>query len=115
MARRSGRKGDYLGTDSYTGFTHYASELRRDFWGNHAKKPLLRNLQEIATPLADPYPVTIMNGPTYEITTACSAEIAPSFVGLTNVPTNTNNMAIQVLNLAPRIPNMSVGCTFQVS
>lgn len=114
MARRSGRKGDYLGADSYTGFTQYASKLKRDFWGNYAVRPLLRNLQEIATPLADPYPVLPINGPSYEVTNACQAEIAPLFVGLTNVPTNNNNMAAQVLNLDPGIGDMAVGCTFIV-
>lgn len=114
MARRRGRPGDYLATDDYTGFTHYASELKQDYWGAYAHKPLLRNLQEISQPLDDPGPVPFYRGPNYETTTGCIAEIAPPFVGHTTVPTNPNNMAYQVLNLNPGLGEMSIGCTFLV-
>lgn len=114
MARRAGRKGDYLATDDYTGFTHYASELKRDYWGSYAKRPLGRNLQEIASPLNDPEPVSFYRGPNYEATFACIGEIAPSFIGITSVRTNQNNAAFQALNLNPAIPDMEVGCTFIV-
>jgi hypothetical protein len=114
MARRAGRKGDYLASDDYTGMTRYASQLKKDYWGNYAVKPLLRNLQEIASPLDDPAPVPFYRGPQYEATPKCIAEVAPTYVGLTNIPTNPNNMAFQVLNLDPAIPDMEVGCTFIV-
>lgn len=114
MARRNGRPGAYLMTDDYTGFTRYASQLKRDFWGSYAQNPLKRNLQEIATPLNDPRPVPIYRGPSYEYTPACTGETAPIYVGLTNVPTNPNNMAFQTLDLAPSLGEMVVGCTFQV-
>lgn len=114
MARRNGRKGDWLATDDYTGFTHYASELSRDYWGSYAKKPLLRNLQEIASPLNDPLPVPFYNGPTYETTPACVGSTAPLFVGNTNVRTSVDNAAGQAFNLFPAIPDMEVGCTFLV-
>lgn len=114
MARRAGRKGDYLATDDYTGFTEYASKLRRDYWGNYGVKPLLRNLQEIASPLDDPAPVPFYRGPDYELSVPCDYEVAPPTVGLTNVPTNPNNAAFQALGLSPAIPDMSIGCTFLV-
>lgn len=114
MAPRYGRKGDHLATDDYTGFTTYASKLRKDFWGSYALNPLKRNLQEIASPLNDPRPVSLYRGPNYEITPDCVGDTAPLYVGNTTVPTNPNNMAFQVLNLDPAIPDMSVGCTFEV-
>lgn len=114
MARRNGRKGDYLATDDYYGMTRYASQLKRDFWGAYTVKPLLRNLQEIATPLNDPEPIPFYRGANYESSPPCDSELAPLYVGNTTVPTNTNNAAAQVLDLSPAIPNMEVGCTFIV-
>lgn len=114
MARRSGRKGSYLATDDYYGFTRYNTELHKDYWGAMAHKPLLRNLQEIAFPLLDPAPVPFTRGPSYEQSIPCDYEVAPKFVGLTAVPTNPNNAAFQALDLNPAIPNMTVGCTLIV-
>ncbi len=115
MARRNGRKGDYLMTDDYTGFTRYASELHRDYWGAYARKPLLRNLQEIASPLSDPESVPIFRGPNYEQFNPCDAEIIRATIGNTGIPTNPNNMAAQVLGFASGIGTMSIECTFIVS
>lgn len=117
MARRGGRPGDYLSTDDYLGVTRYASQLHRDYWGAIAEKPLLRNLQEIATPLEDPYPVNPVRSPSYEYIDPCSIESAPATVGNTAVLTSNQNMAMQssLLNLNPAIPFMSIGCTFQVA
>lgn len=112
MAWRAGRKGAWLATDDYTGFTEYASELKRDYWGAYAKKPLLRNLQEVASPLSDPYPVAFYRSSNYETSTPCLAEVAPTYVGNTNVPTSQNNAAFQALDLSPAIPNMEIGCDF---
>jgi len=112
MARRRGKPGDYLITEDYYGRTRYRSQVSVDYWGNVAEKPLKRNLQEIATPLSDPEPVSLYRGPSYEISNACDAETIPLYVGNTNIPTNPNNMAVQVLNLDPAIPDMEVGCTF---
>lgn len=112
MARRGGRLGDWLATDDYTGFTRYASELRKDFWGALAQKPLLRNLQEISTPLEDPYPVNPVRGPSYEVAPVCLADTAPIYVGNTTVPTSNNNMGMQVLGLDLAIPEMEISCTF---
>lgn len=113
MARRGGRRGDYLASDDYTGEIRYASEMRKDFWGNFVKKPLLRNLQEICTPLGDPYPVETFRGSTFEVTNPCDFEIAPATVGLTTRPT-PNYPAIQIMGWNPGIGQMSVGCTFIV-
>lgn len=114
MARRNGRPGDYLGTDDYTGNTVYFSQLRRDYWGQLAVKPLLRNLQEIAQPLNDPEPLNDYRGPNYEISRNCIGETAPLFVGNTTIPTNQNNAAFQALTLKPGLGAMSIGCNFQV-
>ena len=114
MARRKGKKGDYLATDDYTGFTEYASRLKLDYWGSLTRKPMLRNLQEISSPLNDPAPVINFRGPNYEATPVCVAEVAPFFVGNTNVRTNMNNAAFPALDLEPAIPDMIVGCNFVV-
>lgn len=114
MGRRNGRPGDHLATDDYYGFTVYASKLRKDFWGSLAVKPLIRNLQEIASPLNDPRPVDIYRGPNYEISPNCVGETAPLFVGNTTVRTNPSNPAFPSLNLEPSLGNMSVGCNFLV-
>lgn len=115
MARRAGRKGDWLATDDYTGFTVYASQLQQDFWGSLAVKPLQRNLQEISSPLNDPQPVLLFRGPNYEqIQGVCIGAVAPLTVGVTNIPTNQNNAAFQALNLKPGLGSMEVGCSFQI-
>lgn len=114
MARRNGRPGAYLMSDDYTGFTRYSSQLKRDYWGNYAQKPLKRNLQEVASPLNDPQPVNPFRASNYESIPTCAPEIAPTYIGLTNIPTPQNNMAFQVLNLNPSIPDMAVGCTFVI-
>ncbi len=114
MARRGGRPGDWLATDSWTGFTEYGSALKRDWWGNYSKRPLIRNLQEIATPLDDPGPVPFYLAQDYEASPPCAAEVAPEFVGNTNVPTNPNNAAFQALDLDTALGEMVIGCTFRV-
>lgn len=113
MARRSGRKGAYLATDDYYGNTVYANTLKKDYWGNMVVKPMLRNLQEIASPLNDPYPVPFYNGPTYEQTNACQFELQPEFIGTTTTPF-PNTLVTTLFNLNPSIPDMSVGCTLIV-
>lgn len=113
MARRGGRRGAYLATDDYTGFTVYANQLQEDYWGNRVVRELKRNLQEIASPLADPYPVPFYRGPTYEPTTACQFELQPTFIGTTNIPF-PNTDVTQLFNLNPSLGQMEVGCTFIV-
>lgn len=114
MARRRGKLGDYLMVDDYSGFVEYASKLKRDYWGSYAKRPMKRNLQEIATPYSDPQPVPNYRGPDYETITPCQANVAPVFVGNTNVKTNTNNAAAQALDLFPGVGDMEIGCNFRV-
>jgi len=115
MARRNGKRGQYLGSDDYTGFTEYANRLKEDYWGNRVRKPLERNLQEIASPLLDPYPVPFFSGSTYEVVNPCDAETAPLFIGRTNVRTPTNSSTISALGLNPALGEMQIGCTFRVS
>lgn len=114
MARRRGKKGDYLISDDYTGFTTYRSQVKEDYWGNLTVKPLKRNLQEIASPLNDPVPVTVYRGPTYEQVNPCNFEIQPLFIGKTNIRTPNNSPATQANDWDPAIPNMQVGCTFEI-
>lgn len=114
MARRNGRKGDYLASDDYTGITTYASRLKEDYWGNRVVKPLLRNLQEIASPLNDPYPVNMYRGPVYENVNACTFEVQPVFIGTTNKRTPQNSTTVATLGLAPAIPDQIVECTLVV-
>lgn len=115
MARRNGRPGDYLMTSDYDGVTHYASELQTDYWGNKGTKQqiLARNLQEVATPLNDPYPVPYFIGPQYEQTTACQFESTPVFIGKTTRPF-LNNSAYAQAFLNQGIGEMSISCTFIV-
>ena len=113
MARRGQKKGQWLAVDDTTGFTRYASELQLDYWGNRTALPLKRNLQEIATPLNDPQPVPFYRGPQYE-SVSCAGEGVPTYVGSTNVRTNTNNAAAQAMGWTGGIGSMSIGCTFIV-
>lgn len=114
MARRNGRKNNYLASDDYSGFTCYASELQKDYWGNYVKRPLLRNLQEIASPLADPYPVDVYRGPVYENTTICQFELQPLFIGTTTTRTPIT-LTTFVLGFNPGVGTASIGCTFRIS
>lgn len=114
MATRHGRKGDYLLTDDYRGYTIFGSQARRDYWGNLTLKPLIRNLQEIASPLNDPEPVIDYRGPEYEQADPCEFESVPQYVGLTLVPTNLTGPYFQVFNGNPAIPDMIIDCTFVV-
>lgn len=113
MARRNQRKGDHLATSDYSGCTTYASRLVRDYWGQYGEynEIVLRNLQEIAVPLEDPYPVKIYNGPQYEQISSCQFEIQPQFIGKTTIPFPVTQVT-NILNLNPAIPDMSIGCSF---
>lgn len=115
MARRNQRKNDYLVTSDYSNTTIYASEAVIDFWGDvgKASEVLKRNLQEIATPLNDPYPVKLYRGPSYEKTNACDFETQPLYVGKTTKPF-PNNQVTSLFGLNLAIPDMAVGCTFVV-
>lgn len=115
MARRNGRKGDYLYTSDYTGVAGYASRMQKDYWNDYNDgKILQRNLQEIATPLNDPYPVPMYNGPDYEKGVECASEIIPLFIGRTTRRTPTGTTTIQALGVDPGVGQMSIGCTFIV-
>lgn len=115
MARRNQRPGDHLATSDYSGCTTWASKLQKDYWGMYgeANEILKRNLQEIANPLADPYPVDIYRGPQYEATTACDFETQPLYIGNTIIPF-PNTEVTSVLGLNVGIGDASVGCTLVV-
>lgn len=116
MARRNGRPGTHLVIDQYTGFTTYRERVSRDFWGSWAIKPLKRNLQDIATPLLDPYPVDVYTGSAYETyETPCIFERIPFYIGTTNIRTPTTSPAAQAIFNTTGIGDMEVGCTFMVS
>lgn len=120
MARRRGKPGEHLATDDYTGFTRYASELKRDFWGQYSKYPLERNLQEIAVPLSDPYPVSLYRGPNYEITdNGTDYNLVSTYVGNTTRATSRLSVAVQTFGTqgSPAgggIGSMVIGTTFIV-
>lgn len=116
MARRNGRKGDYLYTSDYSDTAGFASRMQRDYWGDYNDDFILkRNLQEISVPLNDPYPVPIYSGPSYEQTNGCIGESIPIYIGNTTRPFPTNSAVVQAFpTLNPSIGNMSVGCTFVV-
>jgi len=114
MARRGGKKGEWLFTDDWTGFTSYSSKAKLDYWGNLvAGKPLQRNLQEISSPLNDPQPVAFYRGPQYEATTGCDFETQPLFIGKTTIPTKPSQ-ATYIMGLDVGIGDAEVGCTFVV-
>lgn len=116
MARRNQRRGDWLATDDYTGATKFASQLRKDFWGNYAARPLQRNVQEIASPINDPAPVPFYRGPSYEATPAGIGVTLPQYIGYTTVPTHLDSPAIQALGLTLDlgIPDMAISTTFVI-
>lgn len=113
MARRSGKKGQWLVTDDYTGKTTYASKVHQDYWGNYVESPLKRNLQEIASPLCDPQPVPFYRGPTYEVTTPFFADTPPYYIGLTSIRT-PHSLASDVMGYDVGIGEAAVGVTFVV-
>lgn len=117
MARRNGRKGQWLATDDYTGKTVYATALKLDYWGNYVVKPLKRNLQEIASPLNDPLPVPFFRGPTYEATTSGQFVETPFYVGKTAIRTPIS-YAAEVMGWVPPedlgIGLAEIGTTFIV-
>lgn len=101
-------------TSDYSGVTCYRSQLKKDYWGDYGEFNLKRNLQEVSSPLNDPYPVKEFRGASYENVNPCDFELAPVFIGKTAIPFPQNSAALQSLSLNPAIPNMSVGCTFIV-
>lgn len=115
MARRRGRPGTHLATDDTTGFTTYAEKLQYDYWQNLTRYPLQRNLQEIASPLNDPYPVAFYRGAQYEAVTPCQFEFLPTYIGRTTRPFLHNSAYAQTSTFNPGIGDMSIGCTFVVS
>lgn len=114
MARRNGRPGAYLMTDDTSGTTQYANKLKTDYWGNETKFGLIRNLQEIASPLGDPYPVSRYRGPQYEATNGCMFETSPIFIGNTTRPFPQTSAYAQFQDLDPGIGLATVGCTLKV-
>lgn len=115
MARRRGRPGSHLAVDDNSGFTTYAEKLNKDYWGNETRFPLQRNLQEISSPLGDPYPVSLFRGAQYEQVNPCDFEVTPTYIGKTTRPFLQNSAYAQAVNLDPAIPDMSVGCTLVVT
>ncbi len=120
MARRNGRPGAWLATDDLTGFTVYGNRLKKGYYSEYAVKPLKRNLQEIASPLNDPEPVSVYRGPNYEAWPySAYGFVVPIDVGNTSRLTNRNCAAIQVLGVNPTtatgIGAMQIGNNFSVA
>lgn len=114
MARRRGRPGSHLVVDDNSGFTTYVDKVKEDWWGNQTAYGLERNLQEISSPLGDPFPVSVFRGAQYEATNACDFETTPIYVGKTTRPFPQSSAYAQFVNLSPGIGDASVSCTLEV-
>lgn len=110
MRRRNRhRLGDYLMTDDYTGNTIYASEAKRDHWGNYGKKVLERNPQEDVRSLGDPHPVPVVRKQDIPTETCGTLKL---FIGQTNIRTPITSPG--AVNAVKSLGEMEIGCTFIV-
>jgi hypothetical protein len=81
--RRGWKRGDWLVRDEESGFTEYASEVRRDYYGVLTKNPDYAHPQDFIRAKGDPYIYDPQNPPTYFYNT--SAYNLGDFVGVTTV------------------------------
>lgn len=81
--RRGWKRGDWLVRDDESGFTEYASKVRRDYYGVLTKTPDKAHPQDFIRAKNDPFIYSPQNPPTYAFDT--SAYNLGDFVGLTSV------------------------------
>ena len=118
MGRRSGwKRGEHLVRDEESGFTEYASKVRRDYYGVLTKHPDPMHPQDFIRARNDPFISDPQNPPTYIYDT--SAYNLGDFVGVTVVPAPVgpathlfNPAAIQVSD--PGIGEMVIGDSFVI-
>lgn len=117
MARRGWKRGDWLVRDEESGFTEYASKVRRDYYGVLTKNPDPRHPQDFIKAKADPFIGDPQNPPIYIYDT--SAYDLGDFVGVTTVPAPVGP-ATHLFNPAaanpsnPGIGRMVIGSNFVV-
>ena len=120
MARRRGwKRGDHLVLDEESGFTEYASNTTRDYYGVLKKKSQADRMhpQEFVRAKNDPHPVYPVSPPVRSYDT--SAYNLGDFVGQTNVPapfgpfTHIYNPS-QIPGEDLGIGEMEIGATFEV-
>jgi hypothetical protein len=111
------KRGDWLVRDEESGFTEYASEVKRDYYGVLTKNPDWAHPQDFIRAKNDPYINDPQNPPTYIFDT--SAYNLGDFIGVTSVPAPIgpathlfNPGAIQ--GAEPGIGDMTIGSTFTV-
>lgn len=84
MARRRGwKRGDWLVRDEESGFTEYASKVRRDYYGKLTRDPDPRHPQDFIKAKADPFINEPQAPPEYSYNT--SAYNLGDYVGGTTV------------------------------
>ena len=115
--RRGWKRGDWLVRDEQSGFTEYASKVRRDYYGVLTKDPDSSHPQDFIKAKGDPYINDPQNPPQYIYNT--SAYNQGTFVGVTTVPAPVgpathlfNPSVVQISN--PGIGQMVIGTTFKV-
>lgn len=111
------RRGDWLVRDEESGFTEYASEVTRDYYGVLTKNPDRAHPQDFIRAKEDPYISEPLNNPDYVYDT--SALNLGTFVGLTSVPAPVGP-ATHIFNPSiaqgsdPGIGMMTIGQNFTV-
>ena len=117
--RRGWKRGDHLVRDEESGFTEYASNVRRDYYGVLKRKDQgdSSHPQDFIRARNDPFIYEPQNPPTYEYDT--SALNLGSYVGVTTVPapvgpaTHIFNPAI-VQGSNPGVGMMTIGQNFVI-
>lgn len=117
MKRRGWKRGDWLVRDEESGFTEYASKVRRDYYGVLTRHPDYAHPQDFIRAKDDPFIGDPQNPPIYVYDV--SALNLGNFVGVTTVPAPVgpathlfNPAAIQASD--PGIGDMTIGDSFVV-
>ncbi len=119
MRRRGWKRGDWLVRDEESGFTEYASDLRRDYYGvlKRRNQADYAHPQDFIKALNDPFIGDPQNPPQYTYDT--SALNLGMFVGLTHVPAPVGP-ATHLFNPSvsqgsdPGIGEMTIGTDFVI-
>jgi hypothetical protein len=118
MARRRGwKRGDWLVRDEESGFTEYASNMRRDYYGVLKRKEQadLAHPQDFIRAKNDPFIGEPQNPP--QLVYDTSAYNLGDFVGVTIVPAPMGP-ATHIFNpnaAEPGIGSMQIGSSFTVA
>lgn len=115
--RRGWKRGDWLVRDEESGFTEYASEVRRDYYGVLTKTPDRAHPQDFIRAKNDPFIYDPQNPPTYIFDT--SALNLGDLVGVTSVsapigPATHLFNPNAVNGDDPGVGSMTIGTTFRI-